>query len=59
MNHPDELEDEIYAELENKLGRPATFEEYAKVAERIPSLADSQDIRRIVERLAVLEEIQP
>lgn len=50
---PDEIEDEIYAELEARLGREATFEEYRAVAERLPEIVSRGDIKRIVERLAI------
>lgn len=60
MSYPDdEIEDEIYAELEAKLGRGATFEEYEKVAERLPEFANRWDIKRIVERLVAIEKISP
>lgn len=50
---PNEIEDEIYAELEAKLGRGATFEEYRDVAERLPEIVSRRDIKQIVERLAI------
>lgn len=59
VSYPDEIEDEIYAELEAKLGREATVEEYGVVAERLPEFANRRDIRLIVKRLVAVEKISP
>ena len=52
-------EAEIWNELEAKLGRPATFEECEKVAERLPEFYSRHQLRRIVERLVAIEKIKP
>ena len=46
-----ELKDVIYAELEAKLGREATLEEYGKVAEWLPEFVSRQSIAQIVGEL--------
>jgi len=51
-------EAEIWAELEARLGRPATFEEYEKVAERLPEFYSRHQLKRIVERLVAIEKNQ-
>lgn len=53
----DKLTDEIYAELEDKLGREATFEEQEKVAERLPEFVSRNGIKRVVARLVAIEVI--
>jgi len=52
-------EAEIWNELEAKLGRPATFEECEKVAERLPEFYSRHQLKQIVERLVAIEKIKP
>lgn len=51
-------EAEIYDELEAKLGRPATFEECEKVAERLPEFYSRHQLKQTVERLVAIEKIK-
>lgn len=50
MSYP-EIDDLIYEELENQLGR-ATFKDYERVVEELPEFVTRSDIKRIVEKLA-------
>jgi len=46
-------EAEIYDELENKLGRSATYDEFNRVVERLPEFYSQTQLRRVVARLIV------
>lgn len=50
LSYPDEINDWIYTEIEARLGREATFEDYEKVVERLPERVSRKDIKGIVEK---------
>jgi hypothetical protein len=47
----DIIKDWIYEELEARLGRGATFEDYERVVDELPKFVSREDIRRIVEKI--------